>query len=333
MSPEKGRHRIRLRPKRSIGRGKFVLLPVLVMIMGFMIAGATSSAQANGDNGSIKTHNVGTSTDDVNDEPKLACDGFYLDAFGFDNTESVSWWITEDSHGDTLLSGNIALDENGHGYTGTLNLTDGMYKLYWTFDGQNGEAKHKVFKVEGCEEPPPPEKTAVQGDVQFTEGSAKCITDVVVYTPPSYTVGGSEHVVYDNGNTTHGTHGATFGQTVTVDATGVDDPTKYELTGQTQWTHKFADQPAAPTGCGTLPPPSGQCPRGTDWVDGNHNGVVEPSLNECHQQVPPDICPNIDGYQSSIPPGHTLVKGKCVKQHADAPKSPPMAQPVPETGA
>jgi hypothetical protein len=295
----------------------------------FNISGSSASATAGGDNGTIKTHNVGTPADDVNDEPKLACNGFYLDAFGFDSVEQVDWWITEDTHGDTKLSGTIALNEAGHGYTGTLNLTDGMYKLYWTFDGQNGEAKHKVFKIEGCEEPPPPEKTQVSGDVMFTEGSVKCVTDVVVYTPPSYMVGGNEHVVYDQA---HGSHTANFGQTVTVNATGVDDASKYELTGKTQWIHKFADQPLAPSDCGTvIPPTTNQCPRGTDWNDSNNNGVVD--NGECHEQVPPDLCPKLGGFQSSLPPGYTLVKGQCVKQHADTPKSPPTAQPLPETGA
>lgn len=116
-----------------------------------------------GDNGTVKTHNVGTPTDDVNDEPKVDCTGFYLDAFGFDGLQQVSWHIDTDTHGDTVLSGTITLDDNGHGFTTKLVLPNGMYKLYWHFDGQNGADKHKVFKVEGDCTPPPPPNTCPPG--------------------------------------------------------------------------------------------------------------------------------------------------------------------------
>lgn len=95
--------------------------------------------------------------------------------------------------------------------------------------------------------------TPVQGEVTFTEGSVECVEGEVVYTNPSYTVAGSEHVVYD---TPRGENVAEFGQTVTVNATGVDDAELYELTGDTEWSHTFGSQPEAPTDCGDVPPPS-----------------------------------------------------------------------------
>lgn len=110
----------------------------------------------NGDNGTVKTHKVGTSTSDVKDEPKVGCQ-FYVDAFFFDGVQVVNYHIVTGTHGDTVLSGTITLDENGHGFTDTLNLPEGKYKLYWNFDGEHGAAKHKVFKVEGdCGNNPPP---------------------------------------------------------------------------------------------------------------------------------------------------------------------------------
>jgi uncharacterized protein (AIM24 family) len=107
--------------------------------------GSQKPATTPGDNGDIKTHNLTTPTNDQRDEPKVC--GFYLDAFNFDAREDVSWKIVKHTHGDTVLTGDIVL-ANGYGRTADLSLPNGMYKVYWNFEGEHGSAKHKVFKVD-----------------------------------------------------------------------------------------------------------------------------------------------------------------------------------------
>jgi LPXTG-motif cell wall-anchored protein len=109
---------------------------------------------ANGDNGDVKTHNSTTGEFDQRDEPKVC--SFYLDAFDFDGLQNVDWhieaWANNDvEKGETVKTGSITLDSNGHGRTQDMSLPDGQYKLFWNFDGEKGAAKHKVFKVD-CEE-------------------------------------------------------------------------------------------------------------------------------------------------------------------------------------
>ncbi len=99
-----------------------------------------------GDNGTVKTHKVTTPTTDIRDNPKVCA--FYLDAFQFDGRQSVDWYIVKHTHGAKVLSGSIVLNSGGHGYTQNYTLPNGMYKLYWNFDGEHGSAKHKVFKVQ-----------------------------------------------------------------------------------------------------------------------------------------------------------------------------------------
>lgn len=99
-----------------------------------------------GDNGTVKTHKVTTPTTDIRDNPKVCA--FYLDAFQFDGRQSVDWYIVKHTHGAKVLSGSIVLNSGGHGYTQNYSLPNGMYKLYWNFDGEHGSAKHKVFKVQ-----------------------------------------------------------------------------------------------------------------------------------------------------------------------------------------
>lgn len=165
MSQHKGKIRFRFKRKRTQGKRKRLVLPtVMAMILAmfamvFATAGVASATRggSGGDNGTVKTHNVGTSTDDVSDEPKVDCTGFYLDAFYYDGKQSIDWWILNKDDAK-VLDGNIPLNADGHGYTDTLSLPNGQYKLYWTWDGKNGEAKHKEFKVEGdCEQSPPTE--------------------------------------------------------------------------------------------------------------------------------------------------------------------------------
>lgn len=125
-------------------------------MVGLVIVLSSGSALAArcGDNGDIKVHSSATLASDQRDEPKV-CE-FYLDAFNFDASQNVSWKISQDTHGVTALSGAITLDQNGHGVTSNYTLANGMYKLYWNFDGEHGSAKHKVFKVDCTPATPTP---------------------------------------------------------------------------------------------------------------------------------------------------------------------------------
>ncbi|MFB7209526.1 LPXTG cell wall anchor domain-containing protein [Streptomyces sp. NPDC056255] len=105
-------------------------------------------ATAPGDNGTVKIHDAKTGEELRKNEPHVCT--FYLDAFGFDGTQKVDWRIeawapTAHVKGETVKSGSLTLDAEGHGRTPDQSLPDGHYKLFWNFDGEHGRAKHKVF--------------------------------------------------------------------------------------------------------------------------------------------------------------------------------------------
>ncbi len=108
-----------------------------------------------GDNGTVKIHNSTTSVTDPRNEPHVCV--FYLDAFGFDPAQSVSWRIESwPPTGDrsVVVSGVLTLDGSGNGHTSDITLANGHYKLFWNFTGEHGSAKHKVFWV-ACESSSP----------------------------------------------------------------------------------------------------------------------------------------------------------------------------------
>jgi hypothetical protein len=112
-------------------------------------------AAVNGDNGTVKIHNSSTPVTDRRDEPHVCV--FYLDAFGFDPGQSVSWQIKSwPPTGDRAVAdqGTLALDSAGDGRTSDQALPNGHYKLFWTFAGEHGAAKQKVFWV-SCPSPAP----------------------------------------------------------------------------------------------------------------------------------------------------------------------------------
>ncbi len=118
------------------------------------LAAPLAHATASGDNGSVKIHDATTGEELRKNEPHVCT--FYLDAFGFDAVQEVDWHIeawapTADVKGETVKSGEITLDADGHGRTDDLSLPDGHYKLFWNFEGENGAAKHKVFWTD-CED-------------------------------------------------------------------------------------------------------------------------------------------------------------------------------------
>ena len=133
-------------------RTKFTILAsIALMIIGLTLAiaapGAAGAAR-NGDNGTVKIHSSTTPVTDPRDEPHVCI--FYLDAFGFDPGQSVSWQIESwppTGNGTVVASGALTLDSSGNGHTGDMTLANGHYKLFWTFAGENGKAKQKVFWV------------------------------------------------------------------------------------------------------------------------------------------------------------------------------------------
>jgi hypothetical protein len=114
-----------------------------------------------GDNGTVKIHDPLTPEDDRRNVPKV-CE-FQVAAFGFDSAQEVSWEIVvqggKPSDRELMLSDTIVLDDQGEGRTEVLELPDGHYRLNWTFDGENGDGKHKVFKVRCETEDPSGEPT------------------------------------------------------------------------------------------------------------------------------------------------------------------------------
>ncbi|MFE4423890.1 LPXTG cell wall anchor domain-containing protein [Streptomyces sp. NPDC056817] len=118
-----------------------------------LLLAPAAHATTPGDNGTVKIHDAKTGEDLRRNEPHVCT--FYLDAFGFDAVQKVDWHIeawapTAAPKGETVKSGAITLDAEGHGRTADLSLPDGHYKLFWNFDGEKGAAKHKMFWTD-CE--------------------------------------------------------------------------------------------------------------------------------------------------------------------------------------
>src|SRR5215468_5604094 len=122
-------------------------------------------AARNGDNGTVKIHNSTTPVTDRRNEPHVCV--FYLDAFGFDPAQSVSWQIKSwPPTGDRTVvsSGALVLDSSGNGHTGDMTLQNGHYKLFWNFAGEHGFAKQKVFWVACPAATPTPTVTPTPSD-------------------------------------------------------------------------------------------------------------------------------------------------------------------------
>ncbi|MFH8497472.1 LPXTG cell wall anchor domain-containing protein [Streptomyces coeruleorubidus] len=125
-----------------------------------------------GDNGTVKIHDASTDEELRRNEPHVCT--FYLDAFGFDGGQEVDWRIDaippSENKGETVKSGALALDAEGHGRTEDLSLPDGHYKLFWTFDGEKGAAKHKVFWTD-CEDEQEPGGSTPSGSASPSPSS------------------------------------------------------------------------------------------------------------------------------------------------------------------
>ncbi|MFE5816456.1 LPXTG cell wall anchor domain-containing protein [Streptomyces sp. NPDC056479] len=137
-------------------------------------APAAAHATAPGDNGTVKIHDATTGAELRKNEPHV-CE-FYLDAFGFDAVQQVSWHIeawapTAAVKGETVESGAITLDGDGHGRTEDMTLPDGHYKLFWNFAGEKGSAKHKVFWTDCADEEEGGGTTATPSATESEPGS------------------------------------------------------------------------------------------------------------------------------------------------------------------
>ena len=102
-----------------------------------------------GDNGTVKVHDSSTAVTDHQNDPQDVCQ-FYLDGFGFDGAQSVTWYIDSwppTGNGTEVLNGSLTMGADGDGYTANQSLPNGHYKLFWNFTGENGAAKQKVFWV------------------------------------------------------------------------------------------------------------------------------------------------------------------------------------------
>lgn len=140
-----------------------------------------------GDNGTVKIHDAGTGEDLRKNEPHV-CD-FYLDAFTFDGGQRATWWIeswapTAGVKGEKVESGSLTLDAEGHGRTADLTLPDGHYKLFWTFDGEHGRAKHKVFWSD-CENGEEGGKPAAPSSAEPSSSTAPADTAPAESTSPA----------------------------------------------------------------------------------------------------------------------------------------------------
>ena len=149
----------RKRAKLAVAVGAAGAAVGLVLALGAASAGAQQVAgQAkapSGDNGDVKIHNSDTPVTDERNEPHVCV--FYLDAFNFDPAQSVSWQIKSwppTGNRSVVDTGTITLDSSGNGATADQTLPNGHYKLFWTFVGEKGAAKQKVFWV-SCPATPP----------------------------------------------------------------------------------------------------------------------------------------------------------------------------------
>ncbi|MFE5486211.1 LPXTG cell wall anchor domain-containing protein [Streptomyces sp. NPDC056527] len=177
---------------------------------------ASASGKPKGDNGTVKIHDSKTGEELRKNEPKVC--SFYIDAFGFDAGQKVNWHIeawanNEQDKGTTVKTGLITLDADGHERTVDMTLPNGQYKLFWNFEGENGRAKHKVFKTD-C---PPGETPGTETPGTETPGTETPGTETPgtetpgTETPGTETPGASESpsatTPGEPGDTTGGTGG------------------------------------------------------------------------------------------------------------------------------
>jgi hypothetical protein len=153
-----------------------------------LFASQAAFATTPGDNGTVKVHDSTTPVTDYQNDPQDVCQ-FYLDGFGFDGAQSVTWyidsWSPTTGNGPEVLSGSLTMDASGDGYTANQSLPNGHYKLFWNFTGENGDAKQKVFWVNCPGAEPTPTSTTPDGTSTGTPTPTPTCT--CASTPPPTT--------------------------------------------------------------------------------------------------------------------------------------------------
>ncbi|MBB3080275.1 LPXTG cell wall anchor domain-containing protein [Streptomyces violarus] len=138
-----------------------------------LLLGPAAHATPGGDNGTVKIHDASTGEELRRNEPHVCA--FYLDAFGFDGGQQVDWHIDaippSENKGETVESGALTLDAQGHGRSEDLSLSDGHYKLFWNFEGEKGSAKHKVFWSD-CEDEQEPGGATPSGSASVSASAS-----------------------------------------------------------------------------------------------------------------------------------------------------------------
>ncbi len=150
-----------LNSRGSGGRRRLPLLLAPLVALFCLIFAAPAAFAAPGDNGDVKVHASTTPVTDQRDDTHV-CE-FYLDAFNFDTVQQVSWSISQQppTGRAQVLSGSLTLTD-GTGHTAEMTLPAGHYKLTWTFAGEKGRAKSKVFWSTCAATPSPsPSQTVV----------------------------------------------------------------------------------------------------------------------------------------------------------------------------
>ncbi|MFI5530052.1 hypothetical protein ACIA8O_16060 [Kitasatospora sp. NPDC051853] len=122
-------------------------LPAILLTTALGLAAAPAAHAAPGDNGTVKIHKNTTPTNDPSDEPKVC--KFYIAALNFDAIQLVTYTISQQppTGNAQVAAGGVVL-AGGDGRSQDYTLPEGQYKLEWTFAGENGKAKQKVFKVD-----------------------------------------------------------------------------------------------------------------------------------------------------------------------------------------
>ncbi|MGW4646942.1 hypothetical protein [Kitasatospora sp. NPDC004289] len=122
-------------------------LPAVLLTAALGLATAPAAHAAPGDNGDVKIHKTTTPTLDQNTEPKVC--KFYVAALNFDVIQLVSYTLTQQPPtGNAQVAAGQVVLAGGNGRSQDYTLPEGHYKLEWTFAGENGKAKQKVFTVD-----------------------------------------------------------------------------------------------------------------------------------------------------------------------------------------
>ncbi|MGW3267602.1 hypothetical protein [Streptomyces sp. NPDC001056] len=138
-------------PTRTFPRTAGTRAGATVVLTALAAAGASwvaaPNAMAQGENGDIRVHRVGTPFGVSKDDPTVC--RFYLDAVNFDVLPVIAYTITPQPPLPTAatVTGTIQLAA-GAGHTDPLGLADGQYRITWTVAGA---LKEKVFRV-NCRE-------------------------------------------------------------------------------------------------------------------------------------------------------------------------------------